>query len=146
MKYYALIQNNKIIGKGQCPCSADGLICFEITEEVYNELKKYIWNGSDVVLNPDWEQQETERERDRINMLSLTKREVFLALYKDKGITPDQLKAQITDPEVLIEFEYANDYYRGNPLIDAIGQSLGYTSQQMDELFINKEFRHDSVV
>ena len=146
MKYYALIQNNKIIGKGQCPCSADGLICFEITEEVYNELKKYIWNGSDVVLNPDWEQQETEKERDRINMLSLTKREVFLALYKDKGITPDQLKAQITDPEVLIEFEYANDYYRGNPLIDAIGQSLGYTSQQMDELFINKEFRHDSVV
>ena len=58
---------------------------------------------------------EAQQERERLNQLSLTKREVFLALYKDKGITPEQIKAQITNPEALIEFEYANDYFRGNP-------------------------------
>lgn len=83
---------------------------------------------------------ETEEEkRARLNMLSLTKREVFLALYKAKGLTPDQLKAQITDPEALIEFEYANDYYRGNPLINQIGAMLGYSGDDLDYLFVNKE-------
>ena len=81
-----------------------------------------------------------EQERQRINMLSLTKREVFLALYRDKGITPDQLKAQIQDVEALIEFEYAESYFRGNPLINSIGAMLGYTSKQLDYLFENKCF------
>ena len=81
-----------------------------------------------------------EQERQRINMLSLTKREVFLALYRDKGITPDQLKAQIQDVEALIEFEYAESYFRGNPLINSIGAMLGYTSEQLDYLFENKCF------
>lgn len=84
-------------------------------------------------------EEQAQRERERINQLSLTKRDVFLALYKDKGITPEQIKAQITDPEALIEFEYASSYYRGNPLIDAIGQTLGYTSEQLDYLFEHKE-------
>ena len=82
----------------------------------------------------------TEQERQRLDMLSLTKREVFLALYRDKGITPDQLKAQIQDVEALIEFEYAESYFRGNPLINSIGAMLGYTSEQLDYLFENKCF------
>ena len=82
-------------------------------------------------------EEKAEMEREGIQQLSLTKREVFLALYNDKGITPDQLKAQITSPEALIEFEYATDYYRGNPLINQIGLMLGYTSEDLDYLFIN---------
>lgn len=86
------------------------------------------------------QQEQTEKERERINMLSLTKREVFLALYQAKSVTPDMLKAQITNPEALIEFEYANDYYRGNPLIDTIGGMLGFSSDDLDYLFEHKEF------
>lgn len=88
------------------------------------------------------EEEKQYQEKERINQLSLTKREVFLALYKDKGITPEQIKSQITSPEALIEFEYANDYYRGNPLIDLIGQKLGYTSEQLDYLFEHKELKN----
>lgn len=80
-----------------------------------------------------------ELEQERIATLSLTKREVFLALYKDKGITPEQLRSQITDAEALIEFDYANDYFRGNPLIDKIGLMLGYSSNDLDYLFEHKE-------
>ena len=85
------------------------------------------------------EEEKAQKERERLNMLSLTKREVFLALYKDKGITPEQIKAQIQDPQALIEFEYANDYFRGNPLISQIGQMLGYSNDDLDYLFEYKE-------
>ena len=85
------------------------------------------------------EDEKKQAEKERINLLSLTKREVFLALYKAKGITPDMVKAQITDPKQLIEFEYANEYFRGNPLIDLIGEKLGYTTDELDYLFLNKE-------
>lgn len=83
------------------------------------------------------EEKELE-EKIRIGKLSLTKREVFLALYRDKGITPEQVRSQITDIEAQIEFDYANEYYRFNPLIDQIGLMLGYTSEELDYLFENK--------
>jgi hypothetical protein len=75
------------------------------------------------------------QEKQRIAQLKLTKREVFLGLYQAKGVTPDMIKAQITDPQALIEFEYANDYYRGNPLIDIVGATLGITPEQLDKFF-----------
>lgn len=74
-------------------------------------------------------------EAERISKLKLTKREVFLALYNSSGITPEQIKSGLTDISALIEFEYANEYYRGNPLIDSIGNSLGYTKEDLDYLF-----------
>lgn len=104
------------------------------------EEGKYIVEDGELVLNPDWEEEKEEQERERLNKLSLTKREVFLALYNDKGITPEAIKEYIKDPESLIEFEYANDYIRGNPLIDAIGQTLGYSTEQLDYLFEHKKF------
>ena len=86
------------------------------------------------------EEEKQEQEREQIAKLSMTKREMFLGLYQAKQITPDMLKAQITDPQALIEFEYANDYYRGNPLIDVIGGQLGFTSEQLDKFFETKDY------
>jgi hypothetical protein len=86
------------------------------------------------------EEELNQQEHERIAKLSLTKREVFLGLYQAKGITPDMIQAQITDPMALIEFEYANDYYRGNPLIDAVGMLLGITPEQLDKFFETKDY------
>ena len=80
-----------------------------------------------------------ELQRKFINNLKLSKREVFLALNEAKGITPDEIKSKISEPTVLIEFEYANDYYRGNPLVETIGKALGFTSEQLDYLFQYKK-------
>ncbi len=146
MKYYAFIKNNQINGVGQCPILNDDILNYDVTEEIYNNIDHYIWNGSDVVINPNYEQEHKQKEREQLSQLSLTKREVFLALYRDKGVTPDQIKNQVTDPEALIEFEYATEYYRGNPLIDSIGALLGYSSDDLDYLFVHKELRNDSVV
>ena len=106
-----------------------------IIEEVENAL--LAWGLTD--------EEKEQKKKERIAKLSLTKREVFLALFHDKGITPEMLKAQITNPEALIEFEYANDYFRGNPLIEQIGATLGYTPAQLDYLFINGEFEKENV-
>ena len=76
-----------------------------------------------------------QAEQERIAKLSLTKREVFLALYRAKGLTPEMIRAQITDPEALIEFDYATEYYRFNPLINQIGAMLGFSPEQIDYLF-----------
>ena len=105
-------------------------------------------NGYEIMESADaleaWgftDEEIAEKERERINILSMTKREMFLGLYQAKGITPDMLKAQITNPAAVIEFEYANDYYRGNPLIDVIGGQLGFTTEQLDRFFETKDYR-----
>ena len=109
-------------------------------DEVVETRHEYVLDGEEYVLNDEaWKEKEAQKEKERIALLSLTKREVFLALYKDKEITPNQIKEQITDPAALIEFEYATEYFRGNPLIDQIGLMLGYTTEELDYLFINKE-------
>ena len=87
------------------------------------------------------EQEKQEQRKEQIAKFSMTKREMFLGLYQAKQITPDMLKAQITYPQALIEFEYANDYYRGNPLIDVIGSQLGFTSEQLDRFFETKDYK-----
>jgi hypothetical protein len=99
-------------------------------EETETELQALGYTEEEIAL----------QERERIAMLKLTKREVFLGLYQAKGVTPDMIKAQIKDPQALIEFEYANDYYRGNPLIDIVGATLGIKPEQLDCFFETKDY------
>ncbi len=110
-------------------------------EKIEETQEIYVLDGEEYVFkNEAWEEKQAQKEQERINKLKLTKREVFLAIYKDLGITPDEIKAEITNPSILIEFEYANEYYRGNPLISEIGLSLGYSEKDLDYLFENKKF------
>ena len=115
---------------------------FAITEEQAEKVKQdplyYIVQDGKLVVNPNYEEDKKAQEREKLQHFSLTKREVFLALYAAKGITPEQVRGSITDTAALIEFDYATQYYRGNPLIDAIGSQLGYTTEDLDYLFINK--------
>ena len=94
-----------------------------------------------LIPNPNFEEEDEQARKAEIAKLSLTKREVFLALYRDKGLTPDVIRSGLeSNPEALIEFDYAERYFRGNPLVDIIGSSLGYSSDDMDYLFEHKEF------
>lgn len=102
---------------------------YEETETTVNEL---------IVFDETTEEAEAriaKQERERLDQLNRTKREVFLALYTDKGITPEQIRSQITDESALIEFDYSERFWRGNPLINQIGLTLGYTTEQLDCLF-----------
>lgn len=83
-----------------------------------------------------------QQERNRKDMLALTRCDVLKALYQAKGITPNDIKALLKDNvEALIELEYAQNFYRGHPMIKAIGEQLGFTSDDLDYLFENKKFK-----
>ena len=61
--YYAFIENNKINGCGQCPCVNDDIQNIEITEEVFNNIERYTWDGSSVILDPDYEEKQAQKEQ-----------------------------------------------------------------------------------
>lgn len=89
----------------------------------------------------EYKQKQAQEERQRLNLLNLTKADVLLALYEDKGLTPDDIKTMLKDNvPALIKFDYASSYYRGDEVVNALGLALGYTTEEMDYLFENKEF------
>lgn len=90
------------------------------------------------------------KERERLDSLTLTPADVERALYKAKGMDFEDLKALIAEQiptidikELAIEFR-AKDFYRGAVangirLFDVVGALLGYSSEDMDYLFENKQ-------
>lgn len=66
MTYYAFITNGILDGVGQCPCSGDNIFSVEITEEVYNNLDRYIYSNGEIILNPNYESEElTKAKQDK---------------------------------------------------------------------------------
>ena len=122
---------------------------------------EYILNDdmTEYIKKPDnYEEILAQKERDRINALSLTSADVERALYKAKGIDfddvvelakqanevqtvsfDDEPANKIDIKELKIELK-ANSFYRGHPYIAQIGKLLGYTSEELDYLFENKQF------
>lgn len=131
----------------------------EVPEEYYNNTMQYgsnyyIYDNGEIVLNPNYEQEQQAKERERLDALTLTPADVERALYKAKGMDFEDLKALIVQalPTVdikglSIEFR-AKDFYRGAVangirLFDTVGALLGYTTADMDYLFENKELPTD---
>ena len=127
----------------------------EVSEEIYNNAQQYgsnyyIYSNGEIILNPNYEQEQQAKERERLDALTLTPDDVERALYKAKGMDFEDLKALIVQqiPTIdikglSIEFR-AKDFYRGAMasgmrLFDAVGALLGYTPSDMDYLFENKE-------
>lgn len=90
-----------------------------------------------------------QEEKERIGKLSLTRGDVFRALYQAKQVTRTQIRAMIENNELisqaqrelaLIDFDEALNFYRGNTLIDTLGLALGITSEQLDKFFETNEY------
>ncbi len=98
-----------------------------------------------------------QKERERISMLSLTAADVERAIYKAKGmdfddviaaveaaneaaaISEDSTTSAIDIKALKIELK-ANNFYRGNPYIDAVGELLGFTGAQLDAFFETNDY------
>lgn len=148
MQYYIYIQNGQINGKGQARVLNENILNVEVEEEVYNEAEKYIWDGADLVLDPDYEEKQTQKERERIGQLYLTGADVERGIYQAKGMDFDDIIALVTQlqPQGLdikalkIELK-ANNFYRGNPYVSAIGALLGFTEEQLDKFFETNDYK-----
>lgn len=60
MAYYAFIQNDKLVGRGQCRILNDDIITLEISEEMYasmeSDIDRYVYRNGSIMLdenNPD---------------------------------------------------------------------------------------------
>lgn len=96
------------------------------------------------------DEEKAAEEAERIAMLNLTAADVERAIYKAKGIDfEDVLKLVEAQPiaegegldlkALKIELK-ANNFYRGNPYIDAVGTLLGFTKKQLDEFFETNDY------
>ena len=88
------------------------------------------------------DEQKEQEERERIAKLFLTRADVERGIYKAKGMDFEDIIALVTQlqPEGLdikalkIELK-ANNFYRGNPYVSAIGSLLGFSDSQLDKFF-----------
>ena len=138
--YYIFIENNKINGCGQAKILNDEVINYEVEEVFYNEFaenpSKYIWDGLQVVENPNYEQEQELKEKERIAKLTCTKR-VFALMLQELGITYTMLKQLIaTNEQAQLEWDLCVELERQNPLLDVMALQLGITSEQLDGLFM----------
>ena len=153
MPNYFYITDNKINGKGQARNLLEGVLNVEVSDIVYNDdIEKYIWNGTDIILDPDYEEKQAEKERIRIANLHMTRGDVFRGLLLAKGVTRADIRSLIeTMPETtpqekvakemaLIDFDEALEFYRGVSMIDTLGIQLGITSEQMTAFFETKDW------
>lgn len=112
----------------------DYYICFE---------KNYTYGE----INPNYEAEQLAKEQEQIAMLSLTAADVERGIYKATGKDFEDIVALVTqlqpvglDVKALkIELK-ANNFYRGNPYVDAVGSLLGFTKEQLDLFFITNDY------
>lgn len=86
-------------------------------------------------LNTNFEDEEAQKEKERIGKLTCTKR-VFALMLQELGITYTQLKTLIaTSEQAQLEWDLCVELERKNPLLDVMAAQLGITSAQLDGLF-----------
>ena len=111
-------------------------------EYVYDEeVEEYVLN------NEAYQEKNAQKERERIAKLFLTGADVERGIYQAKGMDFDDILAFVTanppqglDVKALkIELK-ANNFYRGNPYVNAIGTLLGFTSEQLDKFFETNDY------
>ena len=143
MKYYT-IQNNSVLTSE----SRDVLMRFynealELPEDY--EQGKYIAVDGELVLNPNWEEEQAEKERKRIAQLNLTKADFWIALL-DRNITKTMVKEKIEliqdetlKAKTLIRIDEADHFWRSDASMDVIGAMFGLTPEDLTYLFENGE-------
>lgn len=136
MEYYAHINTiDNSIGIGQCPVSGDNIVCIEITEEVYNNIDHYKYENGEVILNPNYEEEQAQKEKERVAMLHMTPLDFLKAIIK-MGISYDTIKGIMeANPEVDMEMKYCQNVYRGHPMINQFATQFGVSQEQLDYIF-----------
>lgn len=74
--FYAFIEDNKLVGAGECRQLTEGVDNVEISEEVFRNIERYVWNGTDMVRDPDFEvkRRSAEMRAERDELLLVTDR------------------------------------------------------------------------
>ena len=129
------------------PCTENQRIDFIVQ---YNHNLGYEIRETETALEA-WgytEEEKAQKERERLDKLSMTRGDVFEALILARGLTKPQIRAMIENAELdtmtkalyLNRFDEALEFYRGYPIFDMLGQELGITSEMLDKFFETKDY------
>lgn len=114
--YYISIENNKIISCGECPMN-EPFQNVEVSEEIYNDFvadhDKYIWNGTEIIENPNYEEIKQQKEQAIINNLTMTALD-FITFLKQAGITDEQIEVYLNaNLDVKHQLQFCQNVYCG---------------------------------
>ena len=137
--YIIFVQNGKINGSGECPCLNEDVINYEVSEELYNAFNEnpemYVYSNGEIIIDPDYEEHEAQREKERVGRLQVTKR-VFALALQQLGISYSQLKNLIsTNEQAQLEWDLCVELQRNNPLLDVMAAQMGISSETLDMIF-----------
>ena len=94
---YLFIEENKINGCGEVPALDETTINYEITDEFYQKFQQnpeqYIWDieNEKVVGNPNYEEEQAQKEKARIQELFMTRSDFFDGTIDAWGVGEDEL-------------------------------------------------------
>lgn len=103
-------------------------------------------------INENLEQEKAQAKAERIAMLNLTGADVERAIYKARGMDFDDIIAYLEaqplaeDGQPVVDIKAlkielkANNFYRGNPYVEQIGQILGFTDGQLTKFFETNDY------
>jgi hypothetical protein len=143
---YLGYQNEKIKFYTEQPLD----LAFYNIDRVEETELEYVLDGDCYVLkDEDYEAEQAQKEAERIAHLYLTGADVERGIYQAKGMDFDDILdfVKVMQPEGLdikalkIELK-ANNFYRGNPYVDAIGSLLGFTKEQLDKFFEYNDYTY----
>lgn len=94
------------------------------------------------------QEEKAQKERERLDNLSMTRGDVFEALILAKGLGKAQIRAMIEQAELdtvtkalyLNRFDEALEFYRGYPIFDMLGEALGITGEMLDKFFETRDY------
>ena len=114
--YYIHLEDNKIFSSGEC-LMGKPFQSIEVTEELYNafnaEPDRYMWNGTEIVENPDYEEIKRQKEQAIINNLTMTALD-FITFLKQAGITDAQIEAYLNaNLNVKHQLQFCQNVYCG---------------------------------
>ena len=144
MTYYIYVENGKLNGCGQGECLNEDIQNIEVTEEIYNSFiednLRYIWDGENVIDNPNYEKDKADAEHKRIMEMKMTPLD-FLKAIEQYGITYDMVKQFMAEnPLIERELRFCQFVYRKHPMLKEL-LKYNITSEILDTIFkeANKE-------
>lgn len=91
---YFYIENNEIIGVGSAECLTESVLSIAVNNDIYTAWKedndKVIYDGTDIIVNPDYEEVKRQKETARINNLTMTALD-FINVVKSLGLTDEDI-------------------------------------------------------
>lgn len=135
---YVYVRDEKIQGSGTCRRLEEGTLNIEASDEIVQDLDKYIFSGGELVLDPDYEEKVKAKEQDRINRLTMTPLDLIKAV-KALGISDEDVETFLnSNLAIKHELQFCQNVYCGivkQFLPVEISEGVMLTEELVEHLF-----------